>query len=151
MKKKIQPEYYYDAKVTCACGNTWTTGSVKKEIRTEVCSACHPFFTGQQQRLLDMEGQVDRFYRRLQARQDFLADQKNREEAKEGINLSLADLELNSLSLYTWNKAGIEKVSQVLEKFAEGGDQALLSLEGIGQSRLIELKKAIRAKGVEID
>lgn len=151
MKKKIQPEYYYDAKVTCACGNTWTTGSVKKEIRTEVCSACHPFFTGQQQRLLDMEGQVDRFYRRLQARQDFLADQKNREEAKEGINLSLADLELNSLSLYTWNKAGIEKVSQVLEKFAEGGDQALLSLEGVGQSRLIELKKAIRAKGVEID
>lgn len=150
MKKKIQPEYYYDAKVTCACGNTWTTGSVKKEIRTEVCSACHPFFTGQQQRLLDMEGQVDRFYRRLQARQDFLADQKNREEAKEGINLSLADLELNSLSLYTWNKAGIEKVSQVLEKFAEGGDQALLALEGIGQSRLIELKKAIRAKGVEI-
>ncbi len=150
MKKKIQPEYYYDAKVTCACGNTWTTGSVKKEIRTEVCSACHPFFTGQQQRLLDMEGQVDRFYRRLQARQDFLADQKNREEAKEGINLSLADLELNSLSLYAWNKAGIGKVSQVLDKVAEGGDQALLDLEGIGQSRLIELKKAIRAKGVEI-
>ena len=151
MKKKIQPEYYYDAKVTCACGNTWTTGSVKKEIRTEVCSACHPFFTGQQQRLLDMEGQVDRFYRRLQARQDFLADQKNREEAKEGINLSLAELGLNPLSLYTWNKAGFEKVSQILDKLAEGGDQVLLDLEGVGQSRLIELKKAIRAKGVEID
>lgn len=151
MKKKIQPEYYYDAKVTCACGNTWTTGSVKKEIRTEVCSACHPFFTGQQQRLLDMEGQVDRFYRRLQARQDFLADQKNREEAKEGINLSLTELGLNPLSLYTWNKAGFEKVSQILDKLAEGGDQVLLDLEGVGQSRLIELKKAIRAKGVEID
>ena len=150
MKKDTHPTYYYDAKVTCACGNTWTTGSIKKEIRTEVCSKCHPFFTGQQQRLLDMEGQVDRFYRRLQARQDFLAEQKSREESKEGINLSLDQLDLNSLSLYAWNKAGFTKVSEIIAKLQEGGDDALLNLEGIGQSRLIELKKAIREKGVEI-
>lgn len=149
MKKNTHPTYYYDAKVTCACGNTWTTGSVKKEIRTEVCNKCHPFFTGQQQRLLDMEGQVDRFYRRLQARQDFLAEQKTREESKEGANLSLADLDLNTLSLHTWNKLGFEKVSDILAKLAEG-DDALLSLDGIGQTRLIELKKALRAKGVDV-
>jgi large subunit ribosomal protein L31 len=69
MKKDIHPEYYPDAVVRCACGNTWTTGSTVKEVRTDVCSACHPFFTGEQ-RIVDSEGRVDRFYRRLeQARQ----------------------------------------------------------------------------------
>jgi large subunit ribosomal protein L31 len=69
MKKDIHPEYYPDAVVHCACGTTWTTGSTVKEVRTDVCSACHPFFTGEQ-RIVDSEGRVDRFYRRLeQARQ----------------------------------------------------------------------------------
>jgi large subunit ribosomal protein L31 len=79
MKQGIHPTYYEDALVTCACGNTWHTGSTKKEIRTEVCSNCHPFFTGQQQRILDMEGQVDRFYKRLQARQDYVSSVKAKE------------------------------------------------------------------------
>jgi large subunit ribosomal protein L31 len=69
MKKDIHPEYYPEAVVRCACGNTWTTGSTVPEVRTDVCSACHPFFTGEQ-RIVDSEGRVDRFYRRLeQARQ----------------------------------------------------------------------------------
>ena len=63
--KKIHPKYYPEAVVRCACGNTWTTGSTAEEIRTDVCSACHPFFTGEQ-RIVDTEGRVDRFYRRLQ-------------------------------------------------------------------------------------
>jgi len=46
MKQGIHPTYYEDAVVICSCGNTWTTGSTKKEIHTDVCSACHPFFTG---------------------------------------------------------------------------------------------------------
>ena len=65
MKEKIHPTYYPEATVRCACGNTWTTGSTMKAIHTDVCSACHPFFTGEQ-RIVDSEGQVDRFYRRLQ-------------------------------------------------------------------------------------
>ncbi len=149
MKKNTHPTYYYDAKVTCACGNTWTTGSIKKEIRTEVCSKCHPFFTGQQQRLLDMEGQVDRFYRRLQARQDFLAEKQSREEGKNVNNIKLADLELNAQSVRAWAKAGFEKAADVLEAL-KNGDQSILDLEGIGQSRLIEIKKAMRAKGIEV-
>ena len=149
MKKNTHPTYYYDAKVTCACGNTWTTGSIKKEIRTEVCSKCHPFFTGQQQRLLDMEGQVDRFYRRLQARQDFLAEKQSREEGKNVNNIKIADLELNSLSVRAWSKAGFEKASDILEAL-KNGDKALLDLDDIGQSRLIEIKKAMRAKGIEV-
>ena len=65
MKDKIHPEYHEDAVVRCACGNTWTTGSTAAEIRTDVCAACHPFFTGEQ-RIVDTEGRVDRFYRRLE-------------------------------------------------------------------------------------
>ena len=65
MKSEIHPEYHTDAVVRCACGNTWTTGSTVAEIRTDVCSACHPFFTGEQ-RIVDTEGRVDRFYRRLE-------------------------------------------------------------------------------------
>ena len=149
MKKDTHPTYYYDAKVTCACGNTWTTGSIKKEIRTEVCSKCHPFFTGQQQRLLDMEGQVDRFYRRLQARQDFLAEKQSREEGKNVNNFKIADMELNPLSIRAWAKVGFEKVSDVLEAL-KNGDQALLDLDGIGQSRVIEIKKAIRSLGIDV-
>jgi large subunit ribosomal protein L31 len=69
MKKDIHPQYFPEAVVRCACGNTWTTGSTVAEVRTDVCSACHPFFTGEQ-RIVDSEGRVDRFYRRLeQARQ----------------------------------------------------------------------------------
>ena len=68
MKKGIHPEYHEDAQVVCACGNTWTTGSTRKTIHTDVCSACHPFFTGEQ-RIVDTAGQVDRFIRRLQRTQ----------------------------------------------------------------------------------
>ncbi len=64
MKESIHPKYYPQAIVRCACGNSWTTGSTSPEIHTDVCSACHPFFTGEQ-RIVDSEGQVDRFYRRL--------------------------------------------------------------------------------------
>lgn len=65
MKKGIHPAYYPDAVVTCACGNTWTTGSTKKSLKTDLCYKCHPFFTGEQ-RIVDTAGQVERFMRRLE-------------------------------------------------------------------------------------
>jgi len=63
MKAKIHPKYYDNAKVTCLCGNTFTTGSTKPEIRVEICSRCHPFYTGEQ-RIVDSLGRVDRFKKR---------------------------------------------------------------------------------------
>ena len=63
MKTQIHPTFYEDAVVTCACGNTWTTGSTRKELKTEICSVCHPFFTGTQ-RIVDTGGQVERFRKR---------------------------------------------------------------------------------------
>mgnify|MGYP005845785807 FL=1 len=62
MKQGIHPEYH-QCKVTCACGETFITGSVKKEMRIEICSKCHPFFTGKQ-KLVDTGGRVDRFNKR---------------------------------------------------------------------------------------
>ena len=81
MKEGIHPEYYPDAQVICACGNTWTTGSTVKVIHTDVCSKCHPFFTGEQ-RIVDTEGQVDRFYKKLQVRQKYIEDREAREQAR---------------------------------------------------------------------
>ena len=66
MKTAIHPTYYTDAVVTCACGNTFKTGSTVKEIHTEICSNCHPFYTGKQ-KLLDTTGNVDRFKKRQAA------------------------------------------------------------------------------------
>ena len=63
MKDKIHPKYFNDAQVVCACGNTFTTGSTKKLLKVELCSKCHPFFTGQR-RVLDIAGRVERVKKR---------------------------------------------------------------------------------------
>ena len=62
MKPNIHPKYD-EARVICACGETWTTRSTKKEIHVEICSACHPFFTGKQ-KLVDTAGRVERFQKK---------------------------------------------------------------------------------------
>lgn len=149
MKKGIHPSYYPDAQVICACGNTWTTGSTKKVIRTEVCSACHPFFTGQQQRLVDREGQVDRFYRKLQARQSFVDQQKARETARVSPERPIADLGLSKRATDTLVKAGITNVGEALTRLDQG-DEAMLSIDGLGRKGLIDLKKALRQLGYEV-
>jgi len=77
VKKGIHPKYYTEAKVICACGNTWTTGSTQEEIRTEMCSVCHPFFTGEQ-RIVDTAGQVDRFQRRKERADKMVAEKSQR-------------------------------------------------------------------------
>lgn len=66
MKKDIHPKWYPQAQVICSCGNTFTTGSTKELIHVEVCSACHPFFTGQQ-KFLDTLGRVEKFQKRKAA------------------------------------------------------------------------------------
>lgn len=65
MKAKIHPNYHDDTKVTCLCGNVFSIGSVKPEIKVDVCSKCHPFYTGKQ-RILDTRGRVERFRKRLE-------------------------------------------------------------------------------------
>jgi len=149
MKNGIHPTFYTDAVVTCACGNTWTTGSTKKVIRTEVCSKCHPFFTGQQSRLLDVEGQVDRFYRKLQARQSFVDQQKVRDDSRTSLEKPVSELEIGSRAIDALEKAGVTMVGQIIEKLGQG-EQALLDIDGFGRKSLIDLKKKLRSLGYEL-
>ncbi len=147
MKNNIHPKYYTDAKVICAsCGTTWTTGSTIKEIRTEVCSNCHPFYTGQQQRILDIEGQVDRFYKKLQARQEYVDSKKARETERVSPDRPIAELNLGKRAVDALANANITNVGQVLDKLALG-EQALLDIDGFGRKSLIDLKKNLRQLG----
>jgi large subunit ribosomal protein L31 len=150
MKKDIHPTYYPDAKVTCSsCGKTWTTGSTKKEIRLDLCSNCHPFFTGEAQRILDTEGQVDRFYKKLAVRQEYVEQQKVKEELKGSPERPIADLALPTRALDALKAAGIENFGQFLEKLG-GGNEAVLGIPGFGQASLTAAKKKLRSLGYEI-
>ena len=149
MKKGIHPEFYTDAQVVCACGNTWTTGSTRKMIRTEVCSKCHPFYTGEQARIVDSEGQVDRFYRKLQARQSYVDQVKTREESRTSLDRPITELSLGNRPTEALTKAGLTTVGQVLDLLAQG-EPAILKVEGFGRKSLIDMKKALRGLGYQL-
>ena len=82
MKEKTHPNWYPEARVHCACGSTFTTGSTMKEIAVEICSACHPLFTGQQ-KLVDTAGRVDKFNQRAAAAEKKKQEAASRKAAKE--------------------------------------------------------------------
>ena len=120
MKAEIHPKVY-DAPVTCAsCGKTWVTTSTRKELRIDVCSNCHPFFTGESARIMDIEGQVDRFYKKLSARQTYVEQQKVKEESATSPDRSIDDLELSPRATDALKKAGILSIGQMLAKLGEG-------------------------------
>ncbi len=79
MKAKIHPKYYPDARVICACGNTFTVGATIAELKVDICSQCHPFYTGEQ-RIVDTAGQVDRFMKRLERTADTVETLKAQQE-----------------------------------------------------------------------
>jgi large subunit ribosomal protein L31 len=81
MKPKIHPKYYPNARVICACGNSWNTGATVPEIKVDVCSACHPFYTGEQ-RIVDTAGQVDRFMKRLERTADAVEQLRTQQETQ---------------------------------------------------------------------
>lgn len=83
MKKDIHPKYFTDAKIICACGNIIETGSTVQEMKVEICSACHPFYTGKK-KMMDTTGRVDRFKKmaeRAEAKKE--ADKKIKAAKKE--------------------------------------------------------------------
>lgn len=148
MKEGIHPTYFAEATVVCACGNTWKTGSTVELIQTDVCSQCHPFYTGEQ-RIVDTEGQVDRFYKKLEARQQHIDDQKSREDAKVSPDTPVEELELSSRAEGALKEAGLEIVGQVLEIMIKG-DQPLLDIDGFGRKSLADLKRALKRRGFEL-
>ncbi len=78
MKKEIHPKYYEKATVKCACGNTFTIGSTKEHLEVEICSACHPFYTGKE-KIVDTLGRVEKYRKR----EEKYEEMKKEKEAKE--------------------------------------------------------------------
>lgn len=148
MREKIHPTYYTDAKVSCAsCGTTWTTGSTRKELRVDICSNCHPYFTGEAARILDIEGQVDRFYKKVKAAQTHVEAKKARESAK--LERPISELELSDRATNALIKIGIKNIPQFLAKLAEG-EEAMLAIEGFGRKPLIDAKKKLKTLGLDV-
>ncbi len=123
MKEKIHPTYYPDAQVICACGNTWTTGSTQKIIRTDVCSACHPFFTGEQ-RIVDTAGQVDRFMRRLQQAEERQAKADIQRRADEASKKAAAKARARGESASTVEAVATQAAEEATAAFIEENEEA---------------------------
>jgi len=81
MKPKIHPKYYENATITCACGNVFKVGSTVEKIEIEICSACHPFYTGKK-KLVDSAGQVDRFQKKMEMAKKMQAEKEAKKKAK---------------------------------------------------------------------
>ncbi len=146
MKPNIHPKWYPAAKISCACGSEWTVGATEPEIRVNICSNCHPFFTGEQ-RIVDTEGQVDRFMRRLKAREDIQQETQRRADELTSPELALAELELGTRIENLLVEAGLKKVGDVLKLLQTDGEEGLTDIRGFGLKYLANLKKSLRAKG----
>lgn len=90
MKKDIHPKYHANAKVICACGNTFTVGSTAPELHVELCSACHPFYTGKQ-KLVDTAGRVDKFKQRAAQKEAIAKVRKGKKAKKVAQNKKKVD------------------------------------------------------------
>jgi large subunit ribosomal protein L31 len=145
MKEGIHPEYYPEAQVVCACGNTWTVGATVPVIRTDVCNKCHPFFTGEQ-RIVDSGGQVERFIKKLERRDQAIAEAERRRAMATSPELTISDLELGTRTEKILAGAGIETVGDIMDKL-EQGDAVLTNLKGFGLKSLATLKKTLRSRG----
>ncbi|HEX7018216.1 MAG TPA: 50S ribosomal protein L31 [Patescibacteria group bacterium] len=90
MKSGIHPTWYHNATVTCACGNTFTTGSSQESLQVDICSACHPFFTGEM-KFVDTQGRVDKFMQKMQAAQQKQAALQAKAQQKQGKKAEKAE------------------------------------------------------------
>ena len=148
MKTDIHPTFFPEATVTCACGNSWKTGSTQEAIRTDICSNCHPFYTGEQ-RIVDTEGQVDRFMKKLQAREDYVADTKAKKAERLSPVRPISELELGTRVEKALAEVGITEVGHALDKL-KAGEASILDIKGFGRKSLADLKKGLRRLGYEL-
>ena len=146
MKEGIHPKWYPDAKVMVEGEVVMTVGSTQPELRVEIWSGTHPFYTGTQ-RLVDTEGQVDRFMKRLQRREKLQATQEKKVETRSPLKLSIDNMSLGTRAEKALISADVTTVEDVMALF-EKGEDALLSLSGIGQKALIDIKRFLRAEGL---
>lgn len=146
MKEGIHPTWYPAAPVVVDGEQVMTVGGTQPEIRVEIWSGTHPFYTGTQ-RLLDTEGQVDRFMKRLQRRQEIQEDIAKKQEKADPVNLAVEEMDLGARAhkaLLAAEVATVNDIKVLLEK----GEDALLAISGIGQKTLIDIKRYLRGEGL---
>lgn len=147
MKEEIHPTYYPEAKVICSCGNTWTTGSTLPEIRTDICSNCHPFYTGEQ-RIVDAAGQVERFMSRLKRYGAYTEAKEERavkaqeKRIRAFLNQQLIALDLSDRVFQILAEADYVTIADIAKQLEED-ENVLLELQGFGPKALEQLKEKI--------
>ena len=142
MKESIHPKWYPNAKVIVEGEVVMTVGSTKPEISVEVWSGTHPYYTGTQ-RLMDTEGQVDRFMRRLQKREDIQVQTDTVKARRMPENFGIEEIELGTRVNNALRAANLTTVGDVLALLKQG-DDAVLALQGVGQTALIKIKRYMR-------
>ncbi len=145
MKQGIHPDYHSEATVNCACGNSWAVGATVSAIRTDVCSKCHPFFTGEQ-RIVDAGGQVERFLKKLKRREQKMEEAESRKAERTSPGLSITELGLSTRVENVLLDASIKTVGDILTRLETGGDKAMMNVKGFGLKSLTTLKKLLRSQ-----
>ncbi len=149
MREGLHPEYFPEATISCACGNTWTTGATVALLKTDICAACHPFYTGEQ-RVVDTEGRVEGFLKKIRRREELLSQQQQEREERRSPSLPVTELDIGSRYEKALAEADIHTAGDIIELMEKGGDSALLDVKGFGQKGLIDLKQRLKSRGYDI-
>ena len=148
MKSNIHPKWFPEAKITClACGTVWTVGSTRPTLQVDVCSNCHPFYTGEQ-RIVDTEGRVDRFMKRLETRSTRAQEVAAKTVGSPEFLLSGLGLGKQHTELLAAN--GLVTAGDFIKRLQEAGDEGVLAIRGVGRKLLTDIKKKLRQKGYEL-
>ena len=150
MKEGIHP-FWHETPVRCmTCGTTWTTGSTVESLTVEICSNCHPFYTGEQ-RIVDTEGRVDKFMKRLQQRDEIRTALEDAAAERTPLDLPITELDIGTRYSNILEENGIQIVSDVLDRLGDEDDEnSILAIQGIGRKVVSDMKKNLRARGYQL-
>ncbi len=150
MKEAIHPAWH-ETPVRCmTCGTTWTTGSTVESLTVEICSNCHPFYTGEQ-RIVDTEGRVDKFMKRLQQRDEIRTTLEKEEEERTPLDLPIIELGISARYTNILVDNGVNIVADVLDRLGDEDDEnSILAIQGIGRKVVSDMKKSLRSRGYQL-
>jgi large subunit ribosomal protein L31 len=147
MREKIHPNWFPNAKITCAaCGTVFTIGATRPTLQVDICSTCHPFYTGEQ-RIVDTEGRVDRFMKRLEVR---TTASPTDTKASGPQDFPLTELGLGRQYTELLANNGMVNATDVVRRLQEGGDESIIDIRGVGRKVLTDITKKLRARGFEL-
>jgi large subunit ribosomal protein L31 len=150
MKHAIHP-VWHETPVRCmTCGTTWTTGSTVESLTVEICSNCHPFYTGEQ-RIVDTEGRVDKFMKRLQQRDEIRTALDKSAAERTPPDLPITELDIGARYTNILEDNGIKIVADLLNRLGDEDDEnSILAIQGIGRKVVSDIKKNLRGRGYQL-